>query len=79
MKASWFDAILVIEDDIPIAAISRDRSAPFYEQVRKMKVGQSFLFPYTRSPVCANLARATGFKFKQRKEGGNHMRIWRIE
>lgn len=79
MKAAWFDVILNIEDDIPINEVKRDRSGPFYDQVKQMTVGQSFLFPYIRQPICANLARATGYKFTQRKVDADHMRIWRIE
>lgn len=79
MKADWFDALIVIEDDVPIHKIPRETSSVFYNQVKTMKIGQSFLFPYTRQPICANLARATGYKFTQRKVSNDQMRIWRIE
>ena len=48
------------------------------EQLKGMQVGDSFTVPYTRNPVTGNLARATGWKFRQQIEG-DLLRIWRIE
>lgn len=71
--AEWWES-LKFEDAVPLPAPRIDLA----EAVKDMKVGQSFVIPYTRHPRTANLARATGWKFTQAREGDN-LRIWRTE
>lgn len=66
-----------IEDGIPIPE-GRSNKTAIYETAKCLKVGQSFVIPKERGPICSNLARATGFRFTQ-KTTGDQMRIWRIE
>ena len=72
----WFDS-LKFDDDVPIPT-SRGPGGELAKALKDMKVGQSFLMPYTRKPVAGNLARATGWKFTQAREGES-LRIWRIK
>lgn len=73
--------LLPIEKGLPIPpsqAIGVVRTSSVMQTARSMIIGDSIIVPYTRSPIAANMTRATGFKFSQRKIG-KEMRIWRIE
>lgn len=72
---SWLDS-LKFEDDVPLP--THRQHGLVMEALKDLKVGQSFVVPYTRHPIAANIARATGWKFTQAKEG-DKLRIWRIK
>lgn len=50
---------------------------PWMADIKKLAVGESTLVPYTTGSVTANANRATGWKFKQQKEG-DQLRLTRI-
>ena len=63
---------------IPPTLINFERHSALMATARAMEVGDSVEIDYERSPLASNMARATGFKFTQRKLG-NKLRIWRIK
>lgn len=72
---------LPIEKGIPITpSISPFKeSSPVMETARSMEVGDSFVLPEgCGKQTPGNMARATGFKFTQRKQPDGSIRVWRI-
>lgn len=65
-----------IEHNVPIPP--RKGISLVADAARSMKIGDSIVMPYSRKPVAGNMEKVTGFKFTQRREGGN-LRIWRIK
>ncbi len=69
----------VIEKNVPMPYLRRSKYEAYFEAAKKMEIGDSFLIEYTRNhPVVGNIARATGFKFKQIRVSETHLRVWRI-
>ena len=71
----------VIEKGVPVPKSPHGfgRTSPIMDVARAMEVGDSILVPAAAGKqLSGNMARATAYKFTQRRDGDN-IRIWRIE
>lgn len=70
---------IVIEDNVPLPPPPKGKNAEVYEAAKQMKVGQSIVIPKQKNGFTSNLAKSTGFRFRQQYLENETMRIWRIE
>ena len=71
------DNELVIEKNVPLPGPC-ERVGPILMAVRKMNVGDSFIFVRQIQFNLSYYAKATGFKFTSRKIDSEKVRVWRV-